>query len=466
MPKQRVLLLNPPGDELYLRDYYCSKISKANYVYQPTDLLILSGILGQRHEVHVLDAIISRLSFEEALRVARSLEPDVVVFLTGAVSKRSDFRFVAKLRERAGARVIGTGDVLMEGSEAVLENEPWLDAIVLDFTREEILDYLDGAEGPFESMLYQRGGKVVSARWRRSHGIFQIPVPQHELFLDRRYTHPFVRRSPMATVLTDYGCPFRCRFCVMASLGYKVRPVDNVMEELEYVASLGVREIYFNDQTFGADKKRTRALCEAMMERGFGFGWACFSRVDVVDESFLRLMKAAGCHTITFGVESGNDEIRSRARKGFTREQIVKAFEMCHAHAIDAAATFILGLPDETREDLLASMEFAIELDCDFASFNVAVPRMRTELREEAVSSGLVSAETTKMDQSGTYAVMGTRHLDREETEHLVALAIRRFYCRPRYILRRLLHVRSWYDLRRHIVSGLAVMRDVTRRFL
>jgi len=461
---RRILLLNPPGDKLYLRDYYCSKISKANYVYQPTDLLILSGILAQRHEVHVLDAIVRRLSFKEALNTAEKIAPDVVIFLTGAVSKETDFEFLSQLSLRLNARFIGTGDILLENPRRHLEELPWLDAIIMDFTADEVLAYLQGATGPFDSLYHKEDEMGLSPSWRKCHGQFLIPIPRHELFLDGHYRHPFVRQRPMATVLTDYGCPFDCRFCVMPSLGYKYRPVDNVMAELRYLASLGIREVYFNDQTFGVNKDRALSLCQAIAEERLGFGWVCFSRVDLVDEQLLDAMKGAGCHTIAFGVESGSEEIRTSYRKEITREQILRAFEMCRGFGFDIAATFIMGLPEETEEDLQSTLRFAIELKCDFASFNVAVPRMRTELRQEAISSALISPEMTKMDQSGTYAVMGTRYLSREEIERMVARAIRRFYCRPSYVLSRARRITSLQDLRRHIVSGLAVLRDVIRR--
>jgi anaerobic magnesium-protoporphyrin IX monomethyl ester cyclase len=230
------------------------------------------------------------------------------------------------------------------------------------------------------------------------------------------------------------------------------------------LASLGVREVYFNDQTFGAQKERTLDLCRAMAKGRLNFGWTCFTRADVVDDKFVEAMKSAGCHTVTFGVESANDAVRAASGKGISRHHIERAFEMCHAQGMDAAATFIMGLPDETEEDLRASAALAVKLGCDFASFNIAVPRMRTWLRHEAITLGLVNPHMTKMDQSGTYAVMGTRHLSREETEHLLAQAIREFYFRPSYILGRLRRIRSLQDLRRHVVCALAVIQNLLKR--
>ncbi|HBA25900.1 MAG TPA: hypothetical protein DCY98_00660, partial [Nitrospinae bacterium] len=81
-----ILLLNPPGKKIYVRDYYCSKTSKANYIYHPIDLLLLSGILASRHSVDLIDAIAERLSPDDCLNRIANKKPDAIIALTGAVS--------------------------------------------------------------------------------------------------------------------------------------------------------------------------------------------------------------------------------------------------------------------------------------------------------------------------------------------------------------------------------------------
>lgn len=464
MATKRILLLNPPGDEPYLRDYYCSKISKANYVYQPVDLLMLSGILHGHYDLAVIDAVIGRLNPPECLKRVLASEPDAIVILTGAVSWDEDLAFVRALRQHRDVPVAASGDVLLENGIDILRREDCLDAVLLDFTSGDILRFLEGTDSPLDTIAYKARSETIPAKGVRARGEFAIPIPRHEFFLNRRYTHPFIRRNPMATVLTDYGCPFRCTFCVMSGLGYKYRSVENVLDELRHVARLGIREIYFDDQTFGAQKPRTLELCRRMAVDLPRMGWACFSRVDVVDEEFLVAMKRAGCHTVVFGVETGNRGIRDATRKGITPDQIEAAFELCRRHHVATAATLLLGLPDEREEDILATLRLALKLKCDYAAFNVLIPRMRTQLRSEAISAGLVAPSLMRMDQSGTYAAMGTKHLSKADVERLAAKAIRQFYLRPSYVLRRFASVRSYYDLRRHVVSGLAVLRDVLRR--
>ena len=463
---ENVLLLNPPGNRIYIRDYYCSKVSKAHYTYQPVDLVILSGILSTRGSVDVLDAIIERMNPRSCIERILSAKYAAIVFLAGAASRESDFTFMRDLRARTPAMFIGSGDLFMEDSAQILHEQQWLNAICLDFTSPDILSYLDHPEGttPLAAVAYRNRHGVISPDRRPATGEFEIPIPRHELFPNRRYTYPFVRRSPFVTVLTDYGCPYACTFCIMSQLGYKYRSVQNVMAELVHVNSLGIKEIYFSDQTFGAMKGRAHELCTEMIERRFEFGWVCFSRVDLISRDTLRIMKRAGCHTIIFGVESGSERIIRESAKGTTLDMARQAFRLCRGEGIITVGTFILGLPGDTTDSIRQTINFAKEIRCDYASFNVPVPRMLTPLRRWAIREKMIVPGVQEMDQSGTYAVMATTHLPREKIMELKREAIFKFYLRPSYLLQRLFSMYSLWDFKRHILGLLSLIRNAFSR--
>jgi radical SAM superfamily enzyme YgiQ (UPF0313 family) len=463
---ENVLLLNPPGNRIYIRDYYCSKVSKAHYTYQPVDLVILSGILGARGPVEVLDAIIEGMSPHRCIERILSRDYTAIVFLAGAASRESDFAFMRDVRERSRAVLIGSGDVFMEESAKTLHEQPWLDAVCLDFTSPDILSYLDNRDGTthYPAIAYRNSHGVISSQVRPARGEFEIPVPRHELFPNGRYTYPFVRRSPFVTVLTDYGCPYSCMFCIMSRLGYKHRSIRNVMEELAYVNKLGIKEIYFADQTFGAVTERAHELCREMIARRYGFGWVCFSRVDIIDGETLRIMKRAGCHTIIFGVESGSEHIIRESAKGTTLDMAREAFRLCRKEGIATVGTFIIGLPGDTADSIRQTINFAKELKCDYASFNVPVPRMLTPLRRWAIREKMIVPGVQEMDQSGTYAVMATTHLSREKIMELKREAIFKFYLRPGYLLQRLFSLFSFWDLKRHVLGLLSLIRNAFSR--
>lgn len=459
--KKKVLLLNPPGKQLYIRDYYCSKISKSNYLFHPVDLLVLSGRLAEKYDVYLIDAIADMIDKGKCFEMIDAISPDVIVSLIGAVSLEEDLAFL-KILKKENRQMVISGDVALENTKSWLGKYPFIDTVILDFTSADIISYIEGNYNTIYSMVYKTNDGVNSVKFvRDKNEEFELVLPRHELFNSRNYRFPFVKHKNFATVLTDYGCPFQCSFCVMSTLGYRYRSVENVINELKYIKQLGKKEIFFIDQTFGINRNRLFDLCSKINDEGFGFGWVCYSRVDIVDDNVLKAMNKAGCHTIMFGVESGSDEILKKYQKGYSRAQIKHVFKLCKEHNIRTVATFIIGLPDETEETARETLKFLKEIDCDFASFNMAVPRNNTLLRQEVIRNGLISSELEIMDQTGSFIAMPTKHLTKEQVLELKRKALKEFYLRPSYLWRRLKSITSFYELKEHIYEGWILLRDL-----
>jgi radical SAM superfamily enzyme YgiQ (UPF0313 family) len=456
---QKVLLLNPPGKRAYIRDYYCSKIAKSNYCPHPIDLLMLSGRLSEFCQVQVMDTIAEPMELSLILKKIDAFAPDVIISQIGAVSLEEDSEFLARVS--LGRRIAVTGDVVLEDAEGWLRKHPDVDAAILDFTSADIVAYVKGEMRPLPSIVTRADLCRTVARTRPKQQEFVMPLPRHDLFVSSQYRFPFVRRREFATVLTDYGCPFTCTFCNMGGIGYRYRSVDNVVDELRYLQTLGKKELFFIDQSFGANKVRAIKLCTAMAKEGMHFGWVCFSRVDLLDEELLDAMQQAGCHTVMFGVESADQSLLDLYRKGSTVLQARETFKLCRARRIRTVATFILGLPEETAASAKATIAFAKELDPDFVSFNVAVPRIATLLRRQAIEDGLTSSDVTTMDQSGTSIAMPTRYLTKEEVQRIRRQAILAFYGRPAYLWRRLTSVASFQEFCHHLVNGWGMIGNL-----
>lgn len=453
----RVLLLNPPGREVYIRDYFCSKTTKSSYLFHPVDLLALSGTLAASHEVLVLDAIAERLSPAAARARIDTLDPEVVVSLVGSVSWEEDRAFLAGLHA-GGRRVLAIGDVLHEDAGARLAEEPWLEVALDDFTNEDALHAIAGRHDLLERATWRdASGTIHSRRAPHPSKEFRLPRPRHELFPRRGYRFSFARHARFATVLTDYGCPYPCTFCVIGTLGFKTRPVVDVLEELDALRADGVRELFFMDQTFGVRRDRALELCAELARRG-DLSWTAFTRPDTADGELLEAMARAGCHTVILGVESASDELLESYRKGYDARGVGAAVRRARAAGLRVVGTFIVGLPEDTAESLEDSLQLAIELELDFMSLNVAVPRFGTGFRARVVQDGLASREELVMDQGGATAALATRTLGREEVLAIKRRMVRRFYLRPGYLLRRLCGVRSLAELLGQAREGLALI--------
>ena len=455
------LLLNPAGKLTYTRDYFCSKVTKAGYAEHPVDLLLLSGILfNAGHRITVIDAIAEKLGPLCLKQRIDALSIDVVIFLTGMVSWKDDFEFLEKIKHsRPRLLLIGLGDIFLEPHAFV--NNKWIDAVLLDFTSSEVLEFCNGSDRNFQSISFRRGEKLYLASRQRSSGKFAIPIPRHELFLAKKYSFPFARRLPFATILTDYGCPFRCPFCIYPTLGFKLRELDNAFDELRYIYSLGIRELFVKDQSFGSDRARTIALCQGMRKIG-KFSWTCFLRTDIADQDLLREVKESGCHTVLFGVESANEQILEKYKPGVKKDGIRNAFRLCRILGIDTVGIFILGFPQEDKKSCLETIDFALKLKCDFASFNVFVPKIDTPLRKEMIAQHLVDENDSQiLDQSGIVSAWHNEYLYVVELIGLRRFALRKFYLRPSYIFKRLLKsLGSIARLKILFKSAFFILRD------
>lgn len=456
----KILLLNPPGDKLYARDKYCTSVSKADYYWPQIDLLMLSGILSPHHHVEVLDAIVEKLDFEAAFdRIVRS-GYDAVVFLTSSASWQSDFAFVRRVKEQTGCLVIANGGFLLFKGVEVMREREFIDAVLLDFSTDDILRYLGGA-GEVRNMIYRRGGAIIKAE-RSSVEEFSIPVPRHELFPLKKYLFPLKRYPVFTVVNASIGCPFNCSFCISATLPYKLRRIDNVMEELRHIRSLGIREVIFHDSTFTARRDHAMALCDAMIKEKLGIAWICQTRVDCVDEDLLRRMKEAGCHSIEFGVESGEEGVRKEMSKGVSLSQIERAFALCRRTGIRTNGFFIIGMPSDTEQSIRATIDLAIRLKCDFASFSLPMPHPGTKLGEAVRVDGWVLSERDLFDDVSRPSVSCAGVPARRVWE-LRNLAYRRFYGRPSYIVKRIAGIRTWHELKVHCYVAYSIFRRLLR---
>jgi radical SAM superfamily enzyme YgiQ (UPF0313 family) len=457
----KVLLLNPPGRRIYIRDYFCSKTTKSNYLFHPVDLVTLSGTVASEYETEVLDCMAERL--DEAAAAARiaALAPQVIVSLVGSVSWDEDRRFLAA-QAAAGRRVIAIGDVLHEDSLKRLEQEPWLEASLHVFANADILHYLRGDRERIEDMTVRDGDgrpqRLLAVERKQRKGGFRVPRPRHELFPRQGYHFSFARTQRFATVLTDYGCPYPCTFCVIGTLGFQTRPVADVLEELDALRADGIRELFFMDQTFGVQRARALELCAAMAERG-DLSFTAFTRPDVADDQMLAAMRAAGCHTVILGVESADDALLAAYKKGYKSSVIAQAFERAKRHGLRTVGTFIIGLPQETEASLERTLDLAVALEMDFMSLNMAVPRFGTPFRAEALALGLAEREDLVMDQGGESAFLPTQTLDRGRMLALKKRMVRRFYLRPSFLWKRLTGTRSWWELSAQVKEGLALLR-------
>lgn len=430
--------------------------SQVNY-WQPLGVLyVAASLIREGHEVAFFDG--SFLGHEELMNRVRSFKPEMVGIYSNTPLWKKAKKTAKEVKSHdEGTYVVIGGPYPIAMGERVLEECEAVDAVVTgegEHTAVEIARRveegrsLEGVKGA----IYRERGRVRRNPPRPLiKDLDSIPFPARHLLEDPNlYVPPLgtYRRKPVATVITSRGCDSRCIYCFQIGKErfIRYRSVENVMKELELCQEQGYREIRFLDDTFTGDYHRALRIAEEIKKRGLDFTWYVSSRVNTVDERLLRTFKKAGCWAILFGAESGVQKNLNTLRKGITLDQTRRAVRAAKKAGLKVCLPFIFGIPGETYEEGLKTIDFACELDPDFANFHTLAPFPGTELYDKAAEYGVISGNVEDFTFEGAAFVPHT--MTKEEIELLRSIAFRRFYSRPRFILRKLLGVRSRDDLK------------------
>jgi radical SAM superfamily enzyme YgiQ (UPF0313 family) len=217
-----------------------------------------------------------------------------------------------------------------------------------------------------------------------------MPQPLHHLLPLQKYRMPMIN-GPFTFIVTSRGCPAGCTYCIKhVSYQYttRIRTPENIMEELWLLKNLGINNIHMYADLFTVNRDQVMGLCKLMIESGINIKWTCNSRVDYVDEEMLKMMSKAGCWLISWGIESGNEQIMRHARKGAYPDKAEKALKWARQAGIKNWGYFIIGLPGETEDTIRDTIDFSKNLPLDIALFHVAAPYPGTPFFFEVVENG------------------------------------------------------------------------------
>jgi magnesium-protoporphyrin IX monomethyl ester (oxidative) cyclase len=378
-----------------------------NNVVAPLGVLYVAGQLERDgHTVAVFDGDPDAFPLADEVVAFR---PEVIGlgFLTAASSRA--LKLLARLRARLPGVYVMAG-----GVHPTIFPEPTLragaDVVVTGEGEETASEVVARVEAGIRHMRGVAGTVIVDGDQVIDNGaralmpdLRGLPRPARHLIDFGPYLAPpgVVRgycMSGVVTVFATRGCPYGCIYCGSHNIfGRKIRyrPVDDVVDEMaELSQDYGARAIYFCDDLFTLDADWVRDFCAELTRRMPGkLRWACQTRVDAVEIELLSTMKDAGCVQVDFGVESGSERILQILSRKTPKAKIRAAFATAHRIGLRTCATFIIGSPEENREDLEASLALALELRADYTAFYYATPYPGTKLYDLAISEGWISRD-------------------------------------------------------------------------
>lgn len=420
-----IMLVNPPTPDggLWIRTQHrVGRRTRENMVWPQVSLAQMAALLHPVYKVKVVDCNAERMGWPEFTQLLDKYQPKYYLTQMTAPTLENDIYgcFIAHAR---GAKTIAFGTHITPIPVETMRPYPSLDFALVgepDLTIRDLLDHLEGKidqrspeivkmfnkHDPMYKPSLNGDGSVnmhgiKGIAWRKGDEIIlnfprsfiadldDMPVPMHELLPLQTYRMPLIK-GPFTFIVTSRGCPAGCTYCIKhVSYQYatRLRSPKLIMEELWYLKRLGINNIHMYADLFTVSRDQVVELCKMMIEEKIGIKWTCNSRVDYVDEEMLMLMGKAGCRLISWGIESGNEQILKHARKGAYPDKAERALRWAKKAGIMNWGYFIIGLPGETEATIRDTINFSKKLPLDIALFHVAAPYPGTPFFFEVVKN-------------------------------------------------------------------------------
>ena len=457
----KVLLVQPPP----------RRIEHESIIVPPLGLAYLAATIERKgYDVKLLDAFALQLSWSDFEEAVKGAHADIIGI--GGLTPVIDSAYHAlKISRKYCKHLVFGGPHATIFKDRILQDAPEADFAVYgegEATFAELVSELNsqkevlGIAGTVDRHAVNPPRPLI-------HNLDELPFPARRLLPSDRYNYIFAKRKTVTTMITSRGCPYPCIFCDKSVFGSKcrLRSAENVLAEIEEIIDrFKDVSIIFYDDLFTLEKERVIRICEGILEKGFKFDWKCEGRVDRIDSEMLGWMKRAGCSMIAYGVESGNQSGLDYLKKNTKLENIRKAFSLTHKNGIGTMAYFILGIPVETYEDEIKTIEFAKEINPDYAQFSILSPFPGTELYNIAMKDGSYIETSVKnpADKDLKKPAILSRNWDEKSLHNIMHKAHTSFYFRPKYLINKVASIHGMSDLKRFVMAGLKMLSWNTKK--
>lgn len=439
-----VVLINPP---LTLEQRY-GNLAKGGRNAPPLGLCSLAAVVRKEgYRVYLIDACALGLSAAEVVKTVISLSPKYVGITASTLAIESAGLLASKLKKQKPDLItILGGSHLSALPEVTLKHYSVFDFGIAGEGEDSLLELVSVLEvkknlNMVKGIVFKNGKKiVVTAKRPFIDKLDRLPFPAWDLLpsLPRYYgsSPQSFNRLPSSSLVTSRGCPNSCTFCDRSVFGNRVR-VHSPEYVLQMVKILclqyGIKHILFDDDTMTVQKIRLKKICRLFIKEKLDLTWTCLARVDSVDREVLKLMKLAGCWQILFGIESGDQMILDKLKKGITLDKARKALALTQKSGIKTKGFFILGTPHETRITAQKTLDFIKSAPLDDFHMTFFAPFPGTEIYRNIDNKDKYKELWNNMNE--WQPVYLPADMKSEELIRLSQKAFRQFYFRPKIII-------------------------------
>ncbi|MFB0522748.1 MAG: radical SAM protein [Candidatus Bathyarchaeia archaeon] len=341
-----------------------------------TLLTLASHLRNEGHEVRLVDAQLDSLNHQELVDIVAAENPDEIITISTLGYLVEDTEYLSSLSDISLACIVYPP----YETEEIKKQTPWIDEVVFD--------------------------------WIRYYGVREVPNPSYDLVKPSRY-YRVVSQSSL-------HCPFRCIFCTVAQTGWIARKPMNVISELKELEQRGVRFVRFLDPDFTLNKQRVEQICSIYKEEKVRIKWAMDARISDITENMLTNLREANCVAITYGIESGSQQVLDEIDKGYDTGQIKNVVKTTERRGIAATPTFCFGFPSDSLETYEETCTIINEIKPLKISVGFPRPYPNTKLYRIGTKENLLSHSDVFSYQKDNRPLMRTRYLETNVIDRLV----------------------------------------------
>jgi len=461
----KILLINPSQENVY------GSLKKP--AFPPLSLAYIGAVLEQKgHDVEVIDMDVDNITKDRFSTILKKGQYRLIGLTTTTPTYNNVVKLCNVIKKESFAKTVigGIHATVMPRASIALDGIDFLIKGEGEETICELADCLEKNEEPLQvkGLLYKKSGDIIVNEDRELiEDLDVLPSPAWHLFRHLKYTYPDSLYSSVLPLMSSRGCPFNCGFCSAKSIflkKFRPRSAKNVVDEIEYlIKNYRVREIHFWDDIFTLNRERVFKIKEEILKRKINikFSFPNGLRVDCVDMEILKALKEMGTYSIAFGVESGNQDILNSVSKGTTIEKIKAAFQMVKKLNIESWGFFMIGFPKDTEATIRNTIDFAIKLNPDIAKFHILKPYPGTAVFDELNQEGLIVDRNFDHYGIHTKPVHCLNNLSEKDLLKWHKIAYRKFYFRPKKIIKLMLRMKTLNRLKSNVQNGIAFIKDI-----